>query len=76
MEEAGVEAVAGADGVDGVDEDGGDPVALDAVRGALLDEGSAGSALDDDEGDARGEGVEGFFEGGLVGDFLDFVLVG
>ncbi len=75
-EEAGVEAIAGADGVDGVDEDGGDPVALGSVLGALLDEGSAGSALDDDQGDAGGEGVEGCFERGFSGDLLDFIFVG
>ena len=78
--EAGVEAVAGADGVGGLDEDGRDPVALDAavrpLGGALLDEGTAGSALDDDEGDAWGEGVEGFVERGLAGYFFDFILVG
>ena len=75
-EEAGVEAVAGADGVGGGDEEGGDPVTLEAVCGALLDEGAAGSALDDDEGDSRGEGVEGFVEGGLAGYFFDFLLIG
>ncbi len=62
VEEAGVEAVAGTDGVDGVDEGGGDPVALDAVCGALLDEGAAGSAFDYDEGNARGERIERFVE--------------
>jgi len=62
VEKTGVEAVACADGVDGVDDEGGDPVALDAVCGVLLDEGAAGSALDYDEGDACGERVEGFVE--------------
>lgn len=76
VEEAGVEAVAGTDGVGGGDEERGDPVALDALRGALLDEGSAGAALDDDEGDAGGKGGEGFVEGGLVSDLLEFFFVG
>jgi len=75
MKEAGVEAVAGGDGVDGVDDGGSDPVALDAERGALLDEGAAGSALDYDEGDAGSEGVQGFVERGLVGYLLDFIFV-
>jgi len=63
-EEAGVEAVASSDGVYRVDEDGLNPGAL----GALLDEGSAGSAFDGDEGDAGCEGVQGGLEGGSVGD--------
>ncbi len=75
VEEAGVEAVACADGVDGVDGEGGGPVALDAVRGALLDEGTTGSALDDDEGDALSERIEGFVERRLDGYFLNFILV-
>ncbi len=57
VEEAGVEAVAGADGVCGIDEERGDPVALVAA----LDDCAAGAALDDDQWDARGEGVEGLF---------------
>lgn len=76
VEEAGVEAVAGADGVDGIDEDRGDPVALDTVRGLLLDERASGTALDDDQGDARGEGIEGLVEGGLASYLLDFLFVG
>lgn len=75
-EEAGVEAVAGTDGVDGFDENGANPVSLDAVFGALLDEGSAGSALDDDEGDSGSESVEGLVEGGLAGYLLEFVFIG
>ena len=46
VEEPGVEAVAGADGVGGFDEEGCDPVALDAFGGLLLDERAAGKGLE------------------------------
>ena len=72
VEEAGVEAVAGADGVGGVDGEWGDGVAL----GAALDDGTAGAALDDDEGDAIGEGIECLSEGGLIGDLEELIVVG
>jgi hypothetical protein len=76
VEEASIEAVAGSDGISGFDEEGCDPIALDAVRGLLLDERAAGSALDDDQGDAGGEGIEGLVEGRLAGDSLEFLFVG
>lgn len=49
-----------------------DPVTL----AVALYKSAARSARDDEEGDTRGEGVEGLFEGGPVGYFFDFIPVG
>ncbi len=75
VEEARVETVAGADGIDGIDEEGGDPFTLNAGRCALLDERAAGTAFDDDERDTGGKGIESLVESGLVGYPFEFVFV-
>lgn len=76
VEEARVEAVAGADGVDRIDENGGDPIALNAGGCSLLDERAARTALYDDEGNAGCQSIERFVEGGLAGHLLEFLFVG
>jgi len=74
-EETRIEAVASADGIDGIDDERRNPIALEAARSLLLNQSAAWTALDDDEGDTRSEGVEGFFECGLAGYLLDFIFV-
>src|SRR5829696_7929039 len=72
VEEAGVEAIAGAGGVDDGCRGCGCVVLLAVDDGG----GAIGSLLDDDEGYALGEGVEGGDRVGFAGDGPGLGLVG